>query len=108
MPIDAMFRDDPPDVSCPAVYATRRRTISLIPFTLTDLGTGVLSEIAVSPVTAPTFRLMQTKPTQERRIIAISGSITTSALVVESYPACGKRCASAPGLASSSRPACVL
>src|ERR1019366_10811999 len=31
MPIDAMFMDDPPDVSCPTVYATRRRTISLIP-----------------------------------------------------------------------------
>src|ERR1039458_5354883 len=31
MPIDAMFMDDPPDVSCPTVYATRRRTISLTP-----------------------------------------------------------------------------
>jgi hypothetical protein len=34
MPIDAMFMDDPPDVNCRAVYATRRRTISLIPISL--------------------------------------------------------------------------
>jgi len=36
MPIDAMFMDDPPDVNCRAVYATRRRTISLIPITRID------------------------------------------------------------------------
>jgi hypothetical protein len=33
-----MHGDDPPHLNCRAVYVTRRRTISLIPITLIDVG----------------------------------------------------------------------